>query len=1700
MMAAIELSKSNPTYVQNFDGTATAEVLAVDEAAIAAADAGKRSVSLAVTLPDGWVVRTSDVGAHNIGVYSSGATGTTYVGGTSLRSDSKRGTWNFGKSQNSDRAIGGITSSSTNGGAAVKCVNVLCQITNTEAEAITSLDLSYAIEQYRKGQKDYKMTLYTSTTGEKNSWTAVDDAFSLIFDNKVASATGAVDDALPISTKSVEAKKLAVNIAADASLYLAWNLAAADGNEQGGAAALALDDVTITANYGEVTPDPEPEPEPATPIASGELFGTDQKNNVYGSDFEGVDYWVVTCGQKMLLRAKTATGNFQGAGWGAQIRIGVTEIWTDGNIGSQHKYTANTQNEHKTFTTKDEELSIHFFSEINGTQRKTDNYSYFRHSINNPIADAVAPVLDVENTTFVDNGDGTITVTFGTVTADDEYFYYVADKDHNLGDISLDNTITLTKPTVQDGITYTLKAYAVDFNGNKSEAKEYSFTMPFDEELNLAENRPSYCGYQQQAGTGAEKANNINLTDFWTCFGGPVADAWWKVDLLDTYDLTYIEMLWNDATGTYSILGSTDDINWASIVSGKAAPASKGGTSTDDITVSARYIKMQFSSSNIGLKNVIIRGTGIAAADHTAPTLSLSEVSKTVTTATIGLEYADLDDNGGAGQIVSIKISDTENGFAEREILSEISDGKITLSGLKDNTTYTFHVVVADKAGNQASKDLEVVLPFNTGLNIAPLGTASADASEAGHKPEDANDKRGDTFWGNYNHNDANIWTLDLKQLYNVYKIVIKTPGIGGNKNIDIEAGYDGENWITVYPQVTIGNDNSDPGYIFDTKSFLARYIRVVGPTDKTIGFTEFEVYATGFGTADTEAPVISAAEASDITYGTAKVTLTATDNVGIISCEVTDGVNHYAKTFDVVDGQFIIDGLETTNGKQRYNFTLRAIDLAGNASEVFYMDEIRTLANPSIDQLASISATTDKVLCSTSETVTITPACKDQHDAEFTTVTYEYNVDAACGAVSEGGIFTPAEDFRGWATISVTATSETDIEEVQSTSVKVYVANDNIALNTAYECNADAISSTDYKLAHLTDGNTSKKWQGSARADGLTEGATRDNLDAWFVLDLKDKYQIGVIVIDFDGASAQSYDIFYSVNGVDYTKAFDRTRNPGAEADDRTDILHANMSQQYFSVDENIPAEARYVKFVCRRSSPWGVRVQEVYVYGTLVADTEKPVITSATVRNESIGEDHVILDVEATDNIGVTHVRVVDEPNGVNVVVALEDNAATVTGLVPGTTYNFSVYARDLQENESEIPAIVAAFQTVANDNVPHTAALVPTIPAARVTSIYSDAYASAVKDGFQWRAYNSTAAYEAKVIAGDNYMHYACGAGGEFAIGADFKDVTKPSTDGQDVGINISTRAALHVDVWSKEAYAQGIGITLNDNRLLLGYKLQAGWNSINVSLAELKDKQDGGFVSAASVLESLKWMKFTEITNKVIAIDNIYFYGVGISETASNNAVMEQYDTQEVDVVLNRGFETGSLYTFCVPFSMDADQIEEAFGADAQVWMMTDSEDRGSLIHIDFALQSNIVAGTPYLLRPSKDFAAGTTIEGVIVSNTQGETLGVGGAIQMHGYINRTTFTGSEGAYFLLADAYLHELQAEATYNGLRAYFTFAADVPVGTRARIRLGETVTTDIETLDGAANIELQKVLKNGNIYIIRDGRMYNVQGQLVK
>ena len=215
---AIELNEQTLNASENFN--------AMGDAAIA-------------TLPEAWRIDRQITAPRTVGRFDMADTETMYSGGVNLASNAKNGTWNFGADDNSDRALGGISTGVAN---ATRCVNLYAHLLNTGKKNIENVNVSYNVEKYRKGSNGagFAVQLYYSIDGR--NWTSAGDKFRTYFapDSETAGYASVPGETVAVSDV------LDVPISRGCDLYLAWNITVASGDAANAAMAIGIDDFSVS--------------------------------------------------------------------------------------------------------------------------------------------------------------------------------------------------------------------------------------------------------------------------------------------------------------------------------------------------------------------------------------------------------------------------------------------------------------------------------------------------------------------------------------------------------------------------------------------------------------------------------------------------------------------------------------------------------------------------------------------------------------------------------------------------------------------------------------------------------------------------------------------------------------------------------------------------------------------------------------------------------------------------------------------------------------------------------------------------------------------------------------------------------------------------------------------------------------------------------------------------------------------------------------------------------------------------------------------------------------------------------------------------------------------------------------------------------------------------------------------------------------
>ena len=483
----------------------------------------------------------------------------------------------------------------------------------------------------------------------------------------------------------------------------------------------------------------------AAAVPSNKGFGTYQgRVDLYDwiGDYAGnnacgqVDLYVVTWGNDVLYKAKVVDNKFEdGTDWKCQLRTRNAELsgnhleyWAkaiadDG--ATRYSEYGNTYNDHSGLVGYGETFNMWSYMVIAGCGARTmKTLTYTRDHINNPIADNTAPTLSgaANVTSTAEN----VTIALPAVTSE-EVFYMIKDEAHNKQYISITPSFVLPKDG--SGITYTYSCYAVDFNGNMSAPLTAEVSMPFNATSNLALNKPCQAGFNAND-MDASKANDGKTNTRWASGGGNnPTDAWWYVDLGESYNLSTIEISWEGAYASdYVIMGSDDYINptnttaWqtATTLVAKTTAPTVGNNTQEVYSVTgqhARYLRLQANTlANNGwgcsFYEFRVFGTGVydpnAAADTEKPVITSATPKTPIAHNEVQITMVASDNVG----VVSYEVKDDAKGVSATCVPV---DNVITVSNLQEQTTYNLSIVAVDAVGNKS--DAYAMAAFTTGVN-----------------------------------------------------------------------------------------------------------------------------------------------------------------------------------------------------------------------------------------------------------------------------------------------------------------------------------------------------------------------------------------------------------------------------------------------------------------------------------------------------------------------------------------------------------------------------------------------------------------------------------------------------------------------------------------------------------------------------------------------------------------------------------------------------------------------------------------------------------------------------------------------------------------------------------------------------------------------------------------------------------------------
>lgn len=226
------------------------------------------------------------------------------------------------------------------------------------------------------------------------------------------------------------------------------------------------------------------------------------------------------------------------------------------------------------------------------------------------------------------------------------------------------------------------------------------------------------------------------------------------------------------------------------------------------------------------------------------------------------------------------------------------------------------------------------------------------------------------------------------------------------------------------------------------------------------------------------------------------------------------------------------------------------------------------------------------------------------------------------------------------------------------------------------------------------------------------------------------------------------------------------------------------------------------------------------------------------------------------------------------------------------------------------------------------------------------------------------------------------------------------------------------------------------------------------------------------------------------------------GLALNENADNSSAISAYDGLTTNVTMTRSLTNAQYNTFCLPFSLSAEVMTEKFGAGYDLEELTDVAYNAGELTLEFTKRDELEAGKPYLLQPV-NIVENPSFAEVTISNAA-PSDGLNNAyLAFHGIYSPTELEGgNHNLLFLGAGNELFWPATTGSMKGFRGYFEIKSPALAAVRARIVKKEDAATGIEEVrsENANAVRSEKILRSGQLLILRDGKTYNAQGMLVE
>lgn len=988
------------------------------------------------------------------------------------------------------------------------------------------------------------------------------------------------------------------------------------------------------------------------------------------------------------------------------------------------------------------------------------------------------------------------------------------------------------------------------------------------------------------------------------------------------------------------------------------------------------------------------------------------------------------------------------------------ADGKITVTGLAAGTTFDYDIYAVDDFAHVSENKASV------------SGTTLAIVDNEGH-----------LVWNAFN------WIAGTNEKYKIG--AEDEANLPGNRNYESHDGH--PSLYLTFPAADIRSS-----YVFDVlgagiwlylDQFTAQETEVV--VTYAGGSKTFYIYYADGTSPDTEKPVMASATVDEesITATSVKINVAGTDNVGVAKYVVYNGAEKVGEYEADANNQIEITGLTPNTA---YTYTVKAKDAARNESEAGI----------------NVSFTTTRIMASVCDQEIIADD-KTIHVSCIDLGSNNYRIAVTSNAKMLGWNGTPVQ------------VPGNDPVYLNSGSVSKYLSEDGLIMivDFVYPLANPRITAPLY--INFAEGGQKTFDQPNDITWGACDAAPAPKTASDFALTSEAE-----LTLEIDGTSRITYTTS-STGAVTY-----EVNNSNVEVSATGLITAKTAGTAVITVkqaeDATYQAAQATINITINSPSAVPMGTKEWYAYGSTSTDGQA-FTDGYTFHVTATGnEDDAIVVVECTmldeaRNPGAIYLHDVTNTTGAyEHEMTRSDKTGSYTyvtsaPLAKGQELKFAVkfaYAGGMSRTEVITYNVGAerAMPAIVVTSVEITPASVATMAIGETLDLVAVAKPSiatgrditwSLESGEGVISLNTNNGHIEAITSGDAQVKAAT-ANGVYAICNVHVEAQLEAATYNDVA-TLTIGDFITVANWS---------VTRNLDRKLV-YTVVFDVDMTGKVMQVKNDVDNHVEMAYDAATKTATFTSTSSYADEVTIADHYFYFGgprielgsytVGSTQAAPatklvsiNDVVENAAQAEPVNVVLGRKFVAdGGLYTLSLPFDMSAEQIAEAFGS-CYIAQLTSVEERGSdMLHLNFSYVEEIEAGVPYLFLPKVNIT-NPTIEGVRL-DFEAKTSGTAQAM-MHAVLQPTSSL-EEGVYFLGADNYLYPVGSENNngMKGLRAYFTLGS-TPSGAapRARVILGPQTATGME--NATVNRGAQKVLIDGQLYIIREEGMFNVQGQLVK